>query len=801
MKTFKRILYSILTILAILFAIAFIYVRHIATKGLPDYTGKIKLAGMISEVTVIRDEYAIPHIYAKNDDDLYRAVGYVMAQDRLWQMDLLRRATMGRLSEIFGADMVDTDLLMRMLRISKKSKQILDSTDVNIKNALIAFADGVNQYIDTHKDKLPPEFSILGYKPEKWEPIHSINLVGYMSWDLTSSWNSEIFLNKIREKLGEAKLKDLVPELKRQTTPIYPNYKMDSARQILKACLINPSEKLEELGLVVFNASNNWAVSGKKSTSGKPILANDMHLGLFAPGIWYQIHEVIEGKLNVTGLALPGQPMVIAGHNERVAWGMTNVMLDDADFYQETVNPNDSNQYKFDGNWRKMEIDKETIKIKGGISVEKTLRFTHRGPVVSGFHKINNNAISMRWIGNEFSNEIRSVYLLNRQTNNWSDFCNAVKTFISVSQNIVYADVDGNIGLYCSAGVPIRKGDGFTIQSGETDEYDWKGLVPFEKLPHEYNPERGYVSSANNKTAPDDYPYYISLWFDPPYRIDRIREMLESKDKLSIDDFVAMQADAKSKLAERFNNKIVVELKKIDNPKPMQFLAIQELENWDCTMDKDKVAPAIFDKLYYQIVKNLVSDEMGDDLFNDFIKDKILVRNMMENVFANPNSEWCDDINTKDKKENLKDIIQKSFNETITDLENQFGHNPQKWQWGKLHTLTLKHPMGKVKILDLLFSMNSATYPVNGSYHTVGAYGYNYKTDIFKVNHGSSHRHIFSIANWDESLTILPTGTSGIPASAFYCDQTKLYVNNKYHEDLFSKANVQKHAKFTMIIN
>ncbi|MBW2092992.1 MAG: penicillin acylase family protein, partial [Deltaproteobacteria bacterium] len=548
MSVIKKAGIGILIVVLVLFIAAAIYVRFIATRGLPDYNDSVVIEGITDKVTIYRDQYAVPHIYAKNEQDLYTAVGYCMAQDRLWQMDLLRRATTGRLSEIFGEDLVETDLLVRSLQIPNKSRMIMKKTDEKILRALEAFSKGVNFYIETHQKKLPPEFIILGYKPEKWEPEHSFNLIGYIAWDLTTGWANEVTLYKILQKFGIERCRDLIPDVLMERSAVYPDFQGNLSGLELNRDLIGHARILEELGLTIFSGSNNWAVSGKKSATGMPILANDMHLGLFAPGIWYQMHLIVDGKLNVTGVVLPGQPNIVCGHNEYIAWGMTNVMLDGMDFFLEKINPQNPNEYEFKGRWRPMEVRKETIKIKGGKTVEKELRFTHRGPIISGFKNVEGKAISMRWIGNEYSHEMRTVYLLNR-ARDWVDLTDAVKTFISISQNIIYADTEGNVGLYCCAGVPIRKaGDGISIMPGWTDEYDWTGLVPFEKLPHSYNPANGFVSSANNKTVNNDYPYYISQWFDLPFRIDRIREMLNEKDKLTIQDFRRMQADFKSKL-------------------------------------------------------------------------------------------------------------------------------------------------------------------------------------------------------------------------------------------------------------
>jgi penicillin amidase len=792
-KIIKKILVALLILVGIGLIIGILYVRQLSRKGLPDYNDEVKLEGMLGKVTVYRDAYAVPHIYAENEEDLSRATGYIMAQDRLWQMDLFRRATTGRLSEIFGPELVETDLLMRALRIPEKSRMVLSRQEPKLLKTLEAFADGVNQFIKIHNDNLPLEFSLLGYRPEDWAPEHTVNLISYMAWDLTFPWDSETLLFKIAQKIGpeNPKFLALIPDLSLQKTLGYPELRLEKTELELNTSLLESSHKLEELGLVVFSGSNNWAVSGKKSTTGKPIYANDMHLDLFIPGIWYQMHQVIEGKLNVTGVCLAGSPAVVAGHNQRIAWGMTNAMVDDMDFYLETIHPEDPNLYMFNGEWREMEVRTERILIKGGDIEEKTLRFTHRGPIISSFKGISDHALSMRWIGNEFSNEISAVYWLNR-AGNWEEFKQAAKHFFSISQNINYADVDGNIGLYYCAGVPIRKGESYFVYPGETDEYDWTGFVPFEELPHVYNPESGYVSSANNRAVDEAYPYYISQWFLPSHRIERIREMLEAKEKLSVDDFKSMHADQHSTLVDDILGEILGVLKPLGDFSPPEKEALELLLSWQGELTKDSAATSVFEKMIFHLTKNLIQDELGDELLWEFLGNQALYLNLVVKMFRDKHSTWCDDVNTDDIEEDFSHIVEKSFRDTVQDLVTNRGEDPEKWQWGKIHKLHLDHPMGSVKILDRVFRLNRGPFPVGGSNHTVCPFFYSFKN--FQSRSGASHRHIYSLADWDESWTVIPTGVSGVSASPHYCDQTSLYLENRYHNDYISRELIERSA-------
>ena len=790
MKITKRILIGLLILIAIVAISGIVFIQFVKTAAVPDYNKSFVLYGLKSEVEILRDEHAIPHIYADNEVDMYRAVGFAMAQDRLWQMDLLRRVTQGRLSEILGKDQVETDLMMRALRIQEKSQKILESSDPEVVAALEAFADGVNQYIAQFP--LPPEFKVLGYQPEWWKPVHSINLIGYMSWDLSMGWGTEYYLHQLRAEVPDSMIAEMIPDLEKQKTTVFPEF---GANKISAATtLLSASQKLKDLGIEIFNGSNNWAVAGKKSTSGMPLMANDMHLGLFAPGIWYQMHQVVDGKVNVTGVAVPGQPFIIAGHNDRIAWGMTNVMVDDLDFYAEKINE-DSTKYWFDGAWRDFDIHHETIKTKEGDSLKIDLKFTHRGPMVNRFKKEKQTPLSIRWLGNEMSNEIRSVYLLNH-AKNWGDFREACRTFTSVSQNIVYADVDGNIGLQCSAGLPIREGSGIEIYPGDSSKYDWKGLVPFEELPYEFNPERGYVSSANNKTVSGDFPHYISYWFATPSRIDRIREMLEAKEKLGVDDFKAMHSDFKSKTAEHMTPVFLAALHQSSGFSDTESAALKQLAAWDYNLTRESQAASVFEVLYRKAMLNLVKDNLSPELFNGIKGQKVLLENLMVNVLQNKNSVWIDNVNTPEK-ESFDDIVVQSFKETVNELSEQLGTDVEQWQWGKIHSFTLSHPLGVVPVLNKILKLNRGPFEVPGSYHTVCPYSYSFN-NLYKATHGASERHIFDTKDWDNSQTIIPTGTSGIPASDFYLDQTEMYIHNQYHNDPFNRAEVENAASFKM---
>jgi len=799
MKILKRILIGIAILIGVAIIAGMLFLNNMKNRAVPDYAEDVDLENMIDKVTVIRDSLAIPHIYAKNEEDLYRVVGYLSAQDRLWQMDLMRRITIGKLSEIFGRDMLNADQMFRAFNFSKKSERVLKQTDPEIIKCLEAYTDGVNQFINNNQNKLSFEFGLLGYKPEPWTMVHTTNLIGYMAWDLTSGWSSDMAIYKIAQVVPDSLLQELFPwDGNFKTRHVFPDY-MENHPELVENTLIEESiTVIEKMGIQVFNASNNWAVSGEKSKSGMPLLANDMHLGFMSPGIWYQMHMVVEGKLNVTGVVLPGQPYVICGHNEDIAWGMTNLTVDNLDFYLETVNPSDTNQYKLNGRWLDMRTKEEKIFIKGEDEPEiRTNRYTHRGPIVSTFKGVKNKTISARWIGMDYSNELRSVHLFNRASN-WEDFRDAAKTFIAVSQNIAYADREGNIGLQTAGGVPIREGNHVMVYPGDTTLYDWdeSDIVPFENLPCSYNPDNGMVSSANNKTVDDDFPYYIGTWFSLPNRIDRIREMLEATEKHSVKSFQDMHSDQVSAFARRMVPVYIDILE--GNTEGKYAAALEQLKMWDYHMDMRIAAPLIYDQMFIEMIHQLYKDELGEEIFPQILNSNIIARYHIYELAETMESAWCDNIKTFDKIETFNDAVITSFNAAIDTITNWLGDDVASWRWGDVHTITIEHPMGSVDLVKKLFNPNMGPYAVGGSFHTVAPFSYALN-EPYIVTHGASERHVFDLSDWDNSKTVIPTGTSGVPASPYYGNQTKMFMNFNYHDDHFSKSTVEEKKKYTAI--
>lgn len=805
------IILNFLFLLATLLPVSF---SDAGEKSSSRYENVIALAGLSDSVIIYRDERGMPHIYALNEHDLYMAVGYVSAQERLWQMDLIRRSTNGKLSEIFGKSFLQADIISRCLRIPEKSAKILKDQDPDIIECLQSYTDGVNQYINTCK-KLPVEFRILSYKPGPWILEDIVNIIGLMGWSLGSrNLTAELFNYQMVRKLGAEKAASLIPGWDVASEIIYPGFRLNDTLISAVRSLIVSFDQIKNLGVPSFSGSNNWAVSGTRSITGNPLLSNDMHLPFNNPAIWMQMHQVVPGKLNVTGVVIPGEPFVVAGHNEKIAWGMTNLMVDDVDLYTEKINPGNPGQYFFNGEWKEMTAKEEIIRIRGGKQEMAVIRFTHRGPLITGLLNLDHISpkikwlgydylnglkdledlsLSIKWSGYDISDEVKGIYKLNR-AKGWEDFRSGLESFRSISQNFVYSDIEGNIGLITGGGIPVRKGNGIMIRSGETDEYDWQGFVPFDQLPYSFNPPGGYVSSANNKTVSGDYPYYISQDFVVPYRIRRIREMLEEKELYGTEDFKRMITDQHSVFAGLLTPHILKLESRAGELSELEKIVLEDLSQWNYNMDPGLYAPSVFEFFRLSFRENLLADELGD-LYSQlyYMTSEYYVYKLLTSGI----DEWVDNINTP-QAETLDEIVLKSFKEGVHMLMKQYGKNPEKWKWGRIHTITFVHPLGSVKILNSFYKLNSHTFGIGGSDHTVCPY-FSIKPG-FRASQGASIRHIYNTADWDDSWSVLPGGTSGVPGSEFYLSQVNTYLEGQFYRDHFSEDAVKNSAKYKMIL-
>jgi penicillin amidase len=772
----------------ILAVVAGIYVYLRST--LPDYSGEITVSGIIKPVEIIRDTYGMPHIYAQTDDDAYFALGYCMAQDRLYHMDVVRRVVRGRLSEIFGPDLVEVDKLFLTISAGKSIEEITSHYPHEIISALKAYAAGVNHFIENHEGPLPIEFTILGYQPEPWKFSDGIATHYYMAWDLNSAFAIEMLYAAVINKVGEALAKDIFPDYPHDYPTIIPP--KTAALDFISSL----AHAREALGAEGGGASNSWVISSGKSTTDKPILANDPHLGHGAPGIWYEAH-LVTPSMNVSGAFLPGIPYVVIGATEHVAWGFTNVMADDADFYIEKLNPANPNQYEYMGRWEDMQIREQVIKVKGAEDVNVKVRLTRHGPIideVNDFDEPKNTALSMRWTAYEKLEALRAFYLLNT-AKNIDDVEKAVEYFKCPGQNWVYADDQGNIGYWAAVGIPIRDGfSGAVPVPGWDGKHEWKGYVPTREQPHMRNPGRGWIATANNKHVGDDYPYPISHYYAMPDRFVRIREMITAKQKLDTRDFADMHADFDVVLAREWIPLMAESLsgKQLSDNEQK---ALSVLKDWDFVAGSDGVAPTVFHATINRMVTNTVKKRLGEELYIQYVKNSYVAFNALRNLISAGQSPWFDDPDTADT-EGLGDVITNSYSQAIAYLEETLGSDVDKWQWGEIHTLTLYHPFGKSSSLMGYF-MNIGPYPMGGSIATVNPQPYRL-SDPWEGYHGASLRYIIDFADRKNSRRVIPAGISGNFMSPHYDDQAELWREGRYRPFVLDRQSIEKDVRYTL---
>ena len=781
LRTRTKVIIGLLGVLLIAGVATILFLRFQLTKSFPQVTGSVVLPGLEHSVTILRDEFGVPRIEAAGEHDLMFALGYVHAQDRLWQMDMVRRVGEGRLSEVFGSVALPFDRMFRIIGIHRISKEIEQKITGESHNRLVAYAQGVNAFIDTHHGKYPVEFDMLGYDPESWIPVHSIIVGRLMAWELNLSWWTDLTYGEIAARVPLEKAIDIFPPYPGNIPPTVPSAEWHRYTGLGKEFMRAAQEYAAFNGNSgMLGGSNAWAVGPGKSAPGKVILANDTHLQLQTPAKWYEVVLHAPGY-DVRGMSVPGVPGIVAGNNQHIAWGITNVMADDADFYIEQIDSTDTTRYWYDGGWLPIRFREEEIMVKGDTIVPLIIRSTHHGPIITDVgtvikkHRVAAVA-SMRWTGAEISDQIGAFNKINRATN-WEEFTQGVSQFSGPGQNFVYGDASGNIGYWCGVKLPIRGKQNTTLPlPGWDPSTEWKGFVPFKELPHLYNPPEGYIATANNKIVDDSYPYHISDLWEPPARIVRLRDVLGTPGAFSVEDFARLQSDTFSPFAKALTPYILAACSDSGSTFPERDLVLEYFRNWNFEFTREDVTTTIFQEFFVKLLENTYRDELGEDLFHDWtLLVNVPIRVTMKLV-EEGTSTWFDDLHT-DSIETRDLIIRKSMNEAVTTLRERFGGQLKTWRWGDLHSVTLRHPFGLVKPLDRIFNIGPFPYPGGSTSLMSGEYDIN---KPFAVTVGPSFRQIIDFSNLNEVRSVLPSGQSGQVFNIHYDDQTPLWLNGGY---------------------
>ncbi|TJY42614.1 penicillin acylase family protein [Cohnella pontilimi] len=766
-KRWQRVLWGSALVLLLLVGAASGFAYWIVRGSLPVMKGTLEIAGLEHPVSVWRDSNGVPHIEAHNEHDLYMAQGFVTAQDRLFQMDLSRRQASGQLSEVIGEQTLERDKFFRAFGLRRAAEASLAKYSAEAKNVLAWYAQGVNDYIKMAKDSgsLPVEFRILGYTPTDWGPVDSLAIGKYMAYDLGGHWQGQVFRYQLLQKVSK--------EMALELFPSYP----EGGATIIQAARDNPVDLQATVAAAAipdpFNGSNNWVISAQKSASGKPMLANDPHLGLSTPSIWYETH-LQAPDLQVSGVIFAGVPGIIVGHNEHIAWGVTNVGPDVQDLYIEKRNPNNPNEFEYRGKWESAKLYHEQIKVKGAPPVDYPVAVTRHGPIISEFANDHqpDTALALRWTALDATTELEAVQRFGK-AHNWDEFKEALTYFDAPAQNFVFASDDGTIAYRANGKIPIRKnGDSLLPVPGWTDEYEWTGYIPWDELPTTVNPPKGYISTANNKVIDDSYPYHISNSWAEPYRQTRIQQVLDSKQVLQIEDLQKLQFDRHNLLAEEFLPGLLSAVQKKGSLRPIDQEAFDLLKDWNKQDDPEQGGPLVFALWISQLEEVIFKPEVTDEMMKMF-EDKAIVRDeLLRKSLAGKKEPWID------TKGGIEAVALRSFQLAVDEAADRQGKKTAKWQWGKFHRVDFAHPLGAVKPLDLFF--NAKAVPMGGSRATVGAAGWNNETG--EVTHGGAWRTVIDLANPRKSFNVVGPGQSGHLLSRWYHDQVDEWTTGKYHE-------------------
>jgi penicillin amidase len=784
MRRLLRLVAALLALLVILTALAlasaYVYLR----QSLPKLEGEVPAIALNAAVEVVRDAYGIPHIFAASHKDATFALGFVHAQDRLWQLEINRRIGSGRLAEILGPAALDTDRFLRTIGVRRSAEASLARLDPESRALLDAYAAGVNAFLASDP-VLPVEFLLTGARPEPWTPVDSLVWTKMMAWDLGGNWRSELLRMRLAKTLPLARIQEFLPAY--PGDPPLPITDLKGLYGGLEKEALRLAEKdIDRIlaaappGLPEGAGSNNWVVAGSRSASGKPLLANDPHLGLTAPAVWYFAHLNSPG-MNVVGATLPGIPAVTLGRNDRVAWGFTNTGPDVQDLYLEKLDP--AGGYVTPEGPRPFRTIVETIKVKGADDVRLEVRVSRHGPIISDVVKSALDAtprgyvIAFAWTALADDDLTFQSSLGLARSGNWGDFLAAARKFSAPQQNMLYADVDGNIGYVAAGRVPVRKPDndlkGLAPAPGWEAKYDWAGYVPFEDLPQNYNPAAGRLWTANEKIVAPGYKPFITSEWQPPYRSDRIGALIEATPRHDVSSFARMHADVLSLAMQEALPLLLATTPRSETARR----ALALLGQWNAEMRRDLPEPLIAASWWRELAKRIYADELGDAFQPNWAPRAQFMLNVLSD--REGQARWCDDVRTP-APETCADMLAQSLETALADLAKRYGDDMKAWRWGEAHRARHEHrPLGRQPLLARIFDIRT---PTSGDAYTVnvGQFNLHDENEPFANRHAPSLRAIYDLSDMEKSLFIHSGGQSGNRLSAHYRDFTEAWAAGEY---------------------
>ena len=744
---------------------------------LAQTSGSIKLKGLRKPVEVLRDAWGVPHIYAQTTEDLFFAQGFVAAQDRLWQMEVWRRAATGTLAEVVGPAAVERDKFARLIRYRGDMEREFKSYAPDAQLIIESFVRGVNAYIDSARDRLPIEFQLLNIHPEPWTPEICISRMAVFPLMLNA--NGEVARSQIVHALGTSQTDALLETDPPQKLEVPEGLDLSGIDSSVTA-IANAA-----LGPVVFGmGSNNWVVSGDLTATGKPILANDPHREISVPSLRYLVHLNAPGW-NVIGAGEPALPGVAVGHNERIGFGFTIFLTDQQDLYVEETHPKDPTLYRYKGRWERMVTRHESIMVKGKAEPERVeLRWTRHGPVLRE-DAARRRAYALRWVGSEPGTAGYLASLSVARARNWREFLAALERWKTPGENMLYADVEGNIGWQAAALVPVRsRWPGLLPIPGGSGDFEWTGFLPLSELPRAYNPANHFIATANNRVIPEGFPHVIGFGWAPPYRFMRIEEVLRAGRRFTVRDFKRLQLDEKSLPA----GLIVPLLRGVRADDPNVREAARLLLEWDQVVSKGSTPAAIYEVWLTRLHTNVFQPRVPAALF-PVVRNRFTLPQLI-NLLNNPDSKSFGPAPSAGRDK----VLVRSLAEATSELRARLGPDMMHWRWGDLHRATFQHVLSNNEERRAVFDL--APVARGGDANTVNA------TDgpNFLQRSGASFRQILDLSDWDNSVAISAPGQSGQPQSPHYADLLPLWAEGRYFPLLFSRSRVEEGTRQRLLL-
>jgi penicillin G amidase len=744
--------------------------------GQPPTRGEFAVAGARQPIELIRDPHGVAHVFATDPNDAAFGLGFAHGQDRAWQLEIARRVVAGRLAEVLGERALDADRMLRTLGVHRNAQAILEGLDAATRDALQAYADGVNAAGALAKASpwtLSPEFLVLGIRPEPWTPVDSIGWATMMAWDLGGNATTELLRLSLSSRLDAARIAQLI-DTDRPPARDWPS-RYGAAPKAKVSGLLDalPPSGIEGVG------SNNWVVDGSRSVRGKPLLANDPHLGLSAPGPWYLAHLSAPG-LRVIGATLPGLPYVVLGRTDRIAWGFTNTGPDTQDVYVEQLAPGRTDVYRTPGGWAPFETREETIAVRGAPPITITVRSTRHGPVISDADPTTARALAaaapgtghvlaLAWAAlRPDDRTVAAGFRMNRARDR-DGFIEALRDFHSPQQNIVYADIDGRIAFVAPGRIPLRRADndlrGAVPAPGWDPRYDWTGWVPFDRLPRRLEGTDGTIVTANQKIVDVGYPFALAGEWTLPHRYDRITELLARERRHDLDGFERIQADVVSNGVRE----LLPVLRTVRTDEPLARAALERLAAWDGTMAVDAPEPLIAAAWIDRLRREVFADEIGASDWSAFERHRSRTRVLHRALTEAAHAAWCDRIDTP-TTETCEQVLRESLASSVAELAARHGTDLTRWRWGDVHVAIAEHrPFGRHPLLAKVFDLR---VPVPGDASTVNAARAEpwHGDEPFASRFGAAYRGVYDLGDPERSRFVVSTGQSGHRLSRRYGD-------------------------------